>query len=169
MDAIIIKSVKDDIIFDNVSCIIDKRAGLPGSDESVKLQLNIVWNGKMLETMLLHASRQQARNWYNNNHPSDATSGDGKRIMSEAECARRIEFIKSIEGKPFVVEAVADGRRQAKSKDDIADLVTLAQTGTAEQAEFARNRLDELRNKINEALAGAKTVSKAGIMVNVVK
>ena len=69
----------------------------------------------------------------------------------------------------FVVEAVADGRRQAKSKDDIADLVTLAQTGTAEQAEFARNRLDELRNKINEALAGAKTVSKAGIKVNVVK
>ena len=143
MDAVIIKSEKDDINFDNLSFIVDKKFGLTDGTV-VKTQLNVVWEGKLFPSMLEFSSEHVARLFYNNTRPTTADNGSGKRMMSDAEVDQREAFLKGIEGIPYTIKASEVGVRTAKAKElTFAELHELLQNGTEEQKTFAASKMKE--------------------------
>jgi len=144
MDAVIIKSKKDDVTFDNVSFIVNKKFGLTDGTV-IEAQLDVIWDGKLFPSMLAKSSEQIVRLFYNNNRPTKADNGSGKRMMSDAEVERRETFLKSIVGTSYIVKASEIGIRTAKAKElTYAELTGLLQTGTEEQKVFAAAKVKAL-------------------------
>ena len=117
--------------------------------EKVEYTFNVIWTGKLLAEMIVGASMHQARNWYNNHRPSTQTN-----IMSPAECLRRENFLKSIEGKSIDVQATETSGARAgtkKSPMEIAELIKLEKDPAVKR--YMTEALNTQQKELADAIA----------------
>lgn len=139
MDTITMKNLNE-VVFEGVSLNVIKNVNLPGEnapDDKVKLEINVVWDGNKLGRAIKNASEVEAKNWYNNHRPSS-----DEKIMTSAECKRRIDFLRAVSSAPILVTASETGADKVTDLS-ITQLENIIASGNEAQVKFAESKLGE--------------------------
>lgn len=159
---------KSDVMVAGLSHTIKKTVGLPtrpkGQDKA-EVELQIVFDGKLIEAMVEGAAWYVAKNHYNNNRPDAGEDAKGNRRLSDAELELRESYWERVASeKPFKIDAatiLAETKSRAKAKKmTIADYIIIYKDPNAsdEQKAFALNKIAEIKN---EARRQAEEADKA--------
>jgi len=123
--------------------VVKKTCGLPNEpagDDKVTLAVTIVWKGRKMARMLKNSSEVEATNWYNNHRPSDGKDSNGKRLQTPEEMKRRIDYLRSLVGKPVIVEAEDTAVKEA-AEPTVDQLTEILTTGNEPQRIWAAGKL----------------------------